>query len=150
VSHRREQVASTLQRAVQQVIAKGLQDPRISGMITVTAVEVSPDLKAATVLVSILPADRERLTMHGLRDAASHIRRQTGDLVDMRQVPELTFRLDSSLKKQADVYTAIAKVTAERERAAAEGAAGAAPESENPPSGADEGGSGDKQGEVGA
>lgn len=125
MSHRREQIASTLHRAVQQVISKGLQDPRISGMITVTSVELSPDLKAATVLVSILPAERERLTMYGLSDATAHIRRRAGDLLDMRQVPELTFRLDSSLKRQAEVYTAIAKATAERERLAAEGGADA-------------------------
>jgi ribosome-binding factor A len=147
VSHRREQIASTLHRAVQQVISKGLQDPRISGMITVTGVEVSPDLKAATVLVSILPADRERLTMYGLRDAAAHIRRQSSDLLAMRKVPDLTFRLDSSLKKQAEVYEAIAKAAAERERLTGPGGSAAGPDQGGPPL-ADDAETRDKPGDV--
>ncbi len=114
MSTRQKQIASTLQRAAEQVLARGLADPRVKGLITVTGVEVSPDLRRATVLVSILPEDAEDLTMHGLRHAARHIRHQVSNIVAVHPMPQMDFKLDKSLKKQAAVLEALAKVEAER------------------------------------
>lgn len=116
MSRRTEQLASTLHRAIQEVIGRGFQDPRISGLITITSVKVTEDMRSATILISVLPADRQELTMHGLRNAAAHIRREAGDLVAVRKMPELHFKTDESLKKQAGVFRAIAEATAEREQ----------------------------------
>jgi ribosome-binding factor A len=107
-------VASTIQEAVQLVLAKGLADPRLEGFITVTKVTVSDDLKAATVWVSILPIERQKLVMHGLKSAAAHIRRQVGDLVAIHHMPTVSFRLDESLKREAEVYRALDKARAEK------------------------------------
>lgn len=114
MSHRKEQVASTLRRAIQQVLGRGLNDPRIRGLVTVTGVEVPPDLRTATVLVSVLPEERQTLTIKGIQDASRHIRREVGELVAMRQVPELYFKLDVSLKRQAEAIQAISKAIEER------------------------------------
>jgi ribosome-binding factor A len=116
MSRRSEQVAAEIHRGVQAAIDRGLQDPRVSGMVTVTAVEVTEDLKTAHLRVSVLPADRQELTLHGLRAAAPHLRHLMGDQIRIRQMPELVFRLDSSLKKQAAVMDAIARATAERQK----------------------------------
>lgn len=113
MSRRADQVAAAIHRAVQAVIDRGLQDPRVSGMITVTGVKVAADLRAATVSVSIYPVDRQELTMHGLRSAAAHIRHDISDAIGMRRTPDLTFRLDESLKKQAAVLDAIARARGE-------------------------------------
>jgi len=107
MSHRQEQLNAVLHRAVQSVIARGLNDPRISGLVSVTKVDVAPDKKTATVFVSVLPADRSTLVMHGLRSAALHVRSKVGDMVEMRRVPHFKFELDESLKKQAEVLAAI-------------------------------------------
>lgn len=115
MSTRQKQIASTLQRAAEQVLARGLADPRVRGLITVTGVEVAPDRKRATILVSVLPEDAEDLTMHGLRHAARHVRHHISELVAVHPMPELEFRLDKSVKKQAAVLEALAKVRAERE-----------------------------------
>jgi len=80
-------------------------------MITVTSVRLTPDLKMAFINVSILPADRQQLTMHGLKSAAKHLRREVGNKLAVRQMPELVFKLDESLKKQVDVLGAIARAT---------------------------------------
>lgn len=109
MSHRPEQIASLLHRAIQDVIAKGLHDPRASGLITITGVEVSRDLRSATVLVSVFPEDRQKLTMHALQHASRHIRRQVSDMVALKQTPDLNFRLDMSLKKQAEVFQALSR-----------------------------------------
>ncbi len=113
MSRRTDQVNSTLQRAVQDVLARGLHDPRISGLTTVTDVTVSPDLRSAIVLVSVLPEKKEALTLHGLQDAAGHIRRQVARAVHMRRIPELKFQVDLATKEQAAVLSAIAKARSE-------------------------------------
>jgi ribosome-binding factor A len=102
-----EQVVSVLTRAVQNVLSRGLNDPRVRGMASVTSVRVSRDLNDATVMVSVLPEEQAELTVHGLRHAASHIRNEVGKQVRMRRLPHLTFKLDESLKKQAGVLAAI-------------------------------------------
>lgn len=112
MTRRTEQLASTLQRAIQEVIARGLNDPRIGGLITITSVTVSADLREAVVMVSVLPEEKQELVVHGLKHAAPHIRREIGESIRSRQLPTLHFRLDESLKKQAAVIRAISQATA--------------------------------------
>ena len=76
MSHRREQIGSTLEREIQAVLARGLNDPRIRGLVTVTGVEVTSDLKHARVLISVLPEEHEALTLHGLRAASGRLGRR--------------------------------------------------------------------------
>jgi ribosome-binding factor A len=109
-----EQLAAEVRSAVQQAIDRGLADPRISGMITITSCRVSADGKSAYLDVSILPAEKQDLTMHGLKSAAAHLRHQIGKVVRTRQIPGLVFRLDETLKKQADVLEAISRAAASR------------------------------------
>jgi ribosome-binding factor A len=135
MSRRSQQLSSTIRDALQAVIDRGLADPRISGLITVTQVRVTDDVKSAFVDVSVLPAEKQDLTMHGLRAAARHIRREVGDQVAIKQMPELVFRLDESLKKQAGVLDAIARASAEREARESAQKGGAGPGSEDPGSG---------------
>jgi hypothetical protein len=59
------------------------------------------------VSISVLPEDRQELTMHGLRAAAKHIRRDVADRIRIREMPAMEFRLDESIKKQGEVLAAI-------------------------------------------
>lgn len=137
MTRRAEQFAASLQGALQETISRGMQDPRISGLITILAVKLTDDLKTAFVHVSVLPPERQELTMHGLKSASRHIRHQIGDLLDSRQVPDLVFKLDGSLKKQAGIMEALAKARAEQEsRPPIPPAGGAAPEPGVPSQGA--------------
>lgn len=136
MSRRNEQIASTIQRGVQEILSRGLQDPRVSGLITVTGVRVTEDGSEAVVSVSILPEDRQELVMHGLRAAAPHVRHALSDLIDLRRTPHITFKLDTSAKRQAAVLRSLAEVAAERERRGATGGSGtpaATPASEETP-----------------
>ena len=107
MSQRQKQVESLLQRAVASVLQRGLADPRIKGLVSITRVDVSPDLKSANVLVSIMPENHESATLHGLQAASHHIQQQIKKLVALRQVPHIRFKLDQDLKKQAAVLAAI-------------------------------------------
>jgi len=84
-----------------------LQRERIKGLVSITRVECSVDLKTARVLVSITPEQHEELTMHGLRDATRFIQNKVKEKVALRVVPHLRFVIDESLKKQAAVLAAI-------------------------------------------
>ncbi|MCB9848406.1 MAG: 30S ribosome-binding factor RbfA [Phycisphaeraceae bacterium] len=109
MSKRRNQLNAALQRAIQQVIARGLNDPRIRGLITVTGVELREDLRTAKVSVSVLPEERESATIHGLCAASLHVRHEIADLISMPNAPKLEFVIDRSLKTQAQVIETINK-----------------------------------------
>ncbi len=108
-------IAATIDRQLQSLLARGLQDPRIQGLITITKVRVTDDLTTAFISVSVLPIEKQALTMHGLKAAAGHIRRELGKTVAIRRLPMLSFQLDESLKRQAEVLEALGRVRDERE-----------------------------------
>lgn len=107
MSVRTHQVASTLRRAVQAVIARGLHDPRVRGLITVTNVQVAPDLSEAYIDVSVLPEKHETLTLHGLQHASRMIRSEVAKAVKLRKLPRLLFRVDETIKQQARIAASI-------------------------------------------
>jgi ribosome-binding factor A len=75
-----------------------LKDPRI-GFVTVTGVEVTPDLKRARVYYTAYGDDRERkASSAALRSATSHLRRELGRQVRLKVVPELEFQVDVSIE----------------------------------------------------
>lgn len=104
---RPQRVASAIHRAVQKALEKGLSDPRIRGVITVTGVRVSPDLKHAVIRVSIYPEQHEAIAMHGLQSAARRIRHTVSDEINLPRTPEFRFELDRGLKAQAQVLEAL-------------------------------------------
>ena len=101
MTHRTQQVVSLIQRGVQTVIGRGLHDPRVRGLISVTKVVVDDDLSQATIYVSVLPQEHAELTLHGLRHAAPRIRSEISRGIRLRRVPRLRFQLDDSIKRQA-------------------------------------------------
>ena len=107
MSHRKQQIEATLMRVVSGVLTRRLSDPRVSGMVSVTRVDVSPDCRDAIVYVSVIPEKYQQRTIHGLQHAAGYISSLVRKEIVMRSAPRLRFRLDESLKKQAAVFEAI-------------------------------------------
>lgn len=105
------QVESTLKRTISTVLSRQLSDPRVSGMVSVTRVEVTPDMHEAFVYVSVAPDKYGPRTLQGLQHASRHIHAQVCRGVRMRRVPHLQFRLDQSLKRQAAVLEAIQRAS---------------------------------------
>jgi ribosome-binding factor A len=114
MKRRTQQVASNIERAVTQVLARGLNDPRVKGLITVTGVEVTDDISRARVSVTIMPEEHEALTMHGLRAATGHIRRETMKQVHLREMPTLEFVLDEGMKNQHKVMELLNRAASEK------------------------------------
>ena len=96
-----------MRKALAQVLQRKISDPRIRGMVSITHLSISPDLKSARVFVSVLPDQYEKRTLAGLRAANRHIHGELKKLVAFRVVPHLDFRLDESLKKSSEIFDAI-------------------------------------------
>lgn len=92
-------INSEVQREMSSIIREDLKDPRIHPMTSVMAVEVTPDLKFAKIFVSVLGDDEEKeKTMEGLKKSASFARHQLAKRMNLRNTPELTFVLDTSIE----------------------------------------------------
>ncbi len=80
-----------------------VKDPRVTGLISVTAVETTADLKYAKVYISVLDrSDREQV-LKGLKSASGWLRRELGRALDLRNTPELSFYADDSMAKGAHI-----------------------------------------------
>ena len=106
-SFRPLQVSSLLSRVIQERLARGLSDPRYRGLVSVTEVKVGSDLRTAVVRVSVLPEKYGPRVLHALKSATSLLRRQIRSETALRRVPELEFRLDDSIKRDAQIAEAI-------------------------------------------
>lgn len=106
-SDRPAQVAGEVRRALQAELARGLNDPRVQGMVSITEVVLTPDLAEARVRVSVLPEDRASLTLSGLRAAAGFLRRRVMDETRIGRVPRIEFELDARLKREAALEAAL-------------------------------------------
>ena len=105
------QIESVLRRAVQDVLLKGLNDPRVRGLISVTRVELTSDYAEATIWCSVLPAEHGALSIRGIASAGNWIRREAAEKVRLRRMPKLRFKLDGTLKKEAEVMSAIQELS---------------------------------------
>lgn len=102
MSHRVARVAELIRAEVSDLLLHKLRDPRIQGLVTVTEVEVSGDLRQARVFVSVLGSDAERAgALAGLRSAQGFMRREVGRRARLRVTPELLFTLDDSIARGA-------------------------------------------------
>ena len=90
-------VNEELMKALSQIITYELKNPDVTGMISVTKVKTSPDLKYARVSVSIINSKNVKQTLAGLKAASGFIRSRIAEKMNLRVTPELVFELDESL-----------------------------------------------------
>ena len=109
MTDRLAKLASVLRESIQEVILRGLNDPRVRGLVSVTNVELTPDLAEARVFVSVLPQQHAKLTVEALGHAAGHIQSCIAPQLNIRRMPRLRFKVDDSLKKQAELDVALAQ-----------------------------------------
>ncbi len=116
MTRRGERVNHTIQREL-GVLIEGLNDPRLSPVISVTAVEVNRDLSVAKVYVSVLGTDTDRSdAIDGLRSAANRLRMEVSNRIVIRTMPKLSFFPDDTLQTGADIDQLIDRVIAQDSR----------------------------------
>jgi ribosome-binding factor A len=111
MSRRAQRVGEQLKREISQVLRTQVHDPRVTG-VTVTGVEVSPDLTFARVWVQLSGEDAHRRTaLEGLAAAAPFVRRQLGAVLHVRRIPELDFQPDLTLERALRIEALLREVS---------------------------------------
>ena len=101
-SNRIGRINEEIQRELASLIS-GVKDPRVTGMISVTAVETTTDLRYAKVYVSMLDKSSAKEVVKGLKSAAGYLRRELGRSLNLRYTPELVFEEDHSIDHGAHI-----------------------------------------------
>jgi ribosome-binding factor A len=110
-NRRPDRVAEAIRTEVATFLNQDVKDPRIVGLVTVTGVDVTRDLRSAKVFVSILGSDAERAaTFEGLASVASHLRPRIGRALRLRLAPEITFKHDESIARAARIETLLSQL----------------------------------------
>lgn len=113
-SQRQERLNSQFKEELAELLRK-VKDPRI-GFVSVTDVEVTPDLKQARVYVSVLGDEAARsATMAGLRSATGFIKSELARRVRLRLMPEIEWRYDDSIERGARISELLNQVKREQE-----------------------------------
>jgi len=111
-------------------IIADLRDPRIEG-VTVTYVEVSPDMRQAKVHVSVMGDEaKQRLCLHGLRSSAGFLQNKISQRIDTRYTPRLRFELDMGVKKSLAISRLLDDLLPRDDQAVADDASPAAGEAD--------------------
>ena len=98
-SNRIGRINEEIQRELASLI-RNVKDPRVSGrMISITAVETTPDLRYAKVYVSMMDKSDTKEVIKGLKSASGYLRRELGRALSLRYTPELQFEQDDSIVK---------------------------------------------------
>ena len=101
---------------VSSILQTRLRDPLI-GFVTVTDVEISPDLRHAKVFVSVLgDAEARKGTMEALGRAQSYVRTEVAHVLKLRAAPEIVFVYDASVERGARVFELLAEIENERKK----------------------------------
>lgn len=99
MSHGRpRKVADLIQRELSDLLRREVRDPRV-GMVTLTSVDVSPDLSHAKIFFTMLDKEHLEETTQGLQRAASFLRSQLSKRMSMYTTPELRFVYDESVER---------------------------------------------------
>ena len=116
-SNRINRINDEIQRELADQL-RNLKDPRVSGMVSITRVDTTGDLRCARVYVSALNKEREKDVLKGLKSASGFLRRELGRTLQLRCTPELQFIGDHTIRHGAHILELLRR---EEEKDAARG-----------------------------
>ena len=108
-SNRIGRINEEIQRELSSLI-RTVKDPRVHGLVSITAVDTTPDLRYAKIFVSVLDKSDVNEVVKGLRSAGGYLRRELGRSLQLRYTPELTFVADDSIAEGAHILELIEKL----------------------------------------
>ncbi len=111
--HRQEKLGELIVAELSDLLRNRVKDPRV-GFASITHVEVSGDLRHAKVFVSVMGTEEEKVaSMKGLKNAAGYLRHELAGRIVLRYMPEITFKLDTSIEEGARILALINKIEEE-------------------------------------
>jgi ribosome-binding factor A len=110
-NRRADRVAEAIREEVATFLREGAKDPRLVAMITVTAVDVTRDLRQAKIFISMMGTDDERAqSLEALASMKGHLRTRISRLLRLRVAPDISFKLDESVARAARIESLLAEV----------------------------------------
>ena len=103
-SNRIGRINEEIQRELSSLI-RTVKDPRVHGLVSITAVETTSDLRYAKIFVSVLDKSDVKEVVKGLKSAAGYLRRELGSALNLRYTPELLFVEDDSIGQGAHILS---------------------------------------------
>ena len=103
-SNRIGRINEEIQRELADLI-RTVKDPRVHGLVSITAVDTTSDLRYAKVYVSVLDQSDVNEVLKGLKSAGGYLRRELGAALSLRYTPELVFERDDSMAKGAHILS---------------------------------------------
>jgi len=112
MSRRSERTSKLIQREISDLLERQVNDPRLSGLISVTAVTLSPDFKHAKIFVSTLGSkiDKEDM-LASFNNASGFLRRELAAHLKLKHTPQLSFHYDDSIERGARLIELIGELT---------------------------------------
>lgn len=110
-ARRADRVAEAIRMEIATFLREGAKDPRLVGLVTITAVEVTRDLRHAKLFISVMGSDSERAaTLDALESMKGHLRTRLSKSMSLRVAPEISFKLDESVARAARIESLLAQV----------------------------------------
>lgn len=108
---RADRVGEAVREEVAAFLTRDAKDPRLTGLVTVTAVEMARDLRHAMIFVSVMGDEASKAsTIEALSGMAPHLRGRVGRALRLQFAPELTFKIDQSVQRAARIETLLAEI----------------------------------------
>ena len=116
MSRRTDRLNEVFKREISKLLEREVNDPRLSNFISLTRVEISPDLRNAKVFVSVLGEENSKLeVIEGFNDASNFLRRKLSASIRLRIIPHLSFYYDDSIEQGAKVLKVLDQVSIDRD-----------------------------------
>lgn len=115
-NNRMGRIDEEYKKELSQIISYELKNPNVTGMISVTKVKVTSDLKYAKIYVSILNSKDINKTMQGLKQSSGFIRTELAKRVNLRNTPELIFEIDDSIEYGARIDSILKEILPKDEK----------------------------------
>ena len=104
MSRRTDRVSGLLREEISRLMIEQLNDPRLTGLVTIARTEVSADLQHATIAVTVIGDEQQRTdAVEALRAASGFLRKSLGPRLNLKRTPELRFELDEIIRQGDDV-----------------------------------------------
>jgi len=112
MSRRTERLNKVIKQEISRLLEREVNDPRLSNLISVTQVSLSPDLKYAKIFVSILGNETNKTeTLAGFNAASGFLRKELASHLRLRYAPRLSFHYDDSIERGARLLKLIGQVS---------------------------------------
>jgi ribosome-binding factor A len=114
MTRRTERLNHLIQAEISDLLRKHINDPRLNGLISVTSVSISTDLKNAKIMISALGDNLDRTeVLKGFHSASGFLRRELAHRLNIRVTPDLTFEFDDSIEQGVKLVSLIEKIAEE-------------------------------------